>query len=72
MNCNNYNVTMPYSDLVKWQKIEQELTELKQSLQDCYTELDNDIIQVDITKLKEVSKKLLANRYQERSYVEVR
>lgn len=71
MNCNNYTVTMTYSDLQKWQKIESDYNKLKKAITDCYEEQENDIMLVNMTKLKNIGKSLLPNRYQDYNYTEV-
>lgn len=71
MNCNNYTVTMTYSDLVKWQKIETDYNALKKAITDCYEEQENDIMLVNVTELKAIGKSLLPNRYQDYNYTEV-
>lgn len=71
MNCNNYTVTMTYSDLVKWQKIESDYNKLKKAITDCYEEQENDIMLINVTELKTVGKSLLPNRYQDYNYTEV-
>ena len=63
---------MTYSDLIKWQMIENDYNQLKQALTDCYTPQDNDIMLVDITALKQIGKNLLPLRYQDCNYQQVR
>jgi hypothetical protein len=72
MNCNEYQVTMSYKELEKWQKIEEELINLKEKIKKCYEPQNNNIVMVDITELKLIGKSLLADRYQNCNYVEVR
>lgn len=74
MNCNNYTVTMTYSDLVKWQKIETDYNKLKKAIMDCYEEQENDIMLVNMTKLKNIALDydLLPIRQRNYNYTEVR
>lgn len=74
MNCNNYTVTMTYSDLVKWQKIETDYNALKKAITDCYEEQENDIMLVNMTKLKNIALDydLLPIRQRNYNYTEVR
>ena len=73
MNTNKYTVTMTYSDLLKWQKLEQDFNKLKTSLIECFNiNEDNNSIQVNIINLKNIGKSLLPDRYQEFNYEDVR
>ena len=73
MNTSKYTVTMTYSDLLKWQKLEQDFNKLKTSLIECFNiNEDNNSVQVNITNLKNIGKNLLPDRYQEFNYEDVR
>ena len=73
MNTSKYTVTMTYSDLLKWQKLEQDFNKLKTSLIECFNiNEDNNSVQVNITNLKNIGKSLLPDRYQEFNYEDVR
>ena len=64
---------MTYSDLLKWQKLEQDFNKLKTSLIECFNiNEDNNSVQVNITNLKNIGKNLLPDRYQEFNYEDVR
>ena len=73
MNTSKYTITMTYSDLLKWQKLEQDFNKLKTSLIECFNiNEDNNSVQVNITNLKNIGKSLLPDRYQEFNYEDVR
>ena len=73
MNTSKYTVTMTYSDLLKWQKLEQDFNKLKTSLIECFNiNEDNNSVQVNITNLKNIGKSLLPDRYQDFNYEDVR
>ena len=73
MNTSKYTVTMTYSDLLKWQKLEQDFKELKTSLIECFNiNEDNNSVQVNIINLKNIGKNLLPDRYQDFNYEDVR
>lgn len=73
MNTSKYTVTMTYSDLLKWQKLEQDFNKLKTSLIECFNiNEDNNSVQVNITNLKNIGKNLLPDRYQDFNYEDVR
>ena len=73
MNTSKYTVTMTYSDLLKWQKLEQDFNQLKTSLIECFNiNEDNNSVQVNIISLKNIGKSLLPDRYQEFNYEDVR
>ena len=73
MNTSKYTVTMTYSDLLKWQKLEQDFNKLKTSLIECFNiNEDNNSIQVNIINLKNIGKNLLPDRYQDFNYEDVR
>ena len=65
---------MTYSDLVKWQKIETDYNALKKAITDCYEEQENDIMLVNMTKLKNIALDydLLPIRQRNYNYTEVR
>lgn len=74
MNCNDYTITMPYKEFKKWQSVETELNTIKDYIISCYNAQDNDIMYIDVTKLKNAGKnlKLLPTRYENYNYQEVR
>ena len=73
MNTSKYTVTMTYSDLLKWQKLEQDFNKLKTSLIECFNiNEDNNSVQVNIINIKNIGKNLLPDRYQEFNYEDVR
>ena len=72
MNSNNYQITIPYSDFLKYQKTEQELKTLKNNIIDAFNPNDEiGEITMNVTEIKQLCKTLLPMRYQDYNYVEV-
>ena len=69
MNSNEYTVIMPYKELVKWIKIEEDYKKLKKDIIDCF-EIDENISEVCLNKDKtiQIGKELLPLRYGEYNY----
>ena len=69
MNSNEYTVTMPYKELEKWQKFEQDYKKLRDDVINCL-EIDENTSEICLNKNKaiQVAKRLIPLRYQEYNY----
>jgi len=74
MNYGNYTVSMPYSKLQEWQNVLEKYNSLMKALEDCFTPDGQGNIIMDTTKLKQVAinHKVLALRYQDCNFIEVK
>ena len=72
MSYNNYNITIPYKDFLKLKGTEKFYNDLVSEIKSCYMDKGNNIMEVDITKLKNIGIEFLPSRFLDYSFDEIR